>query len=384
MDKPRVGMVVARSFGTGGIQTCCLELCGGLNRLGIVPDMIWDEPTDWGAFTEPIPQMRFAQARLPISSARLRSLPSWLMYLLRPLSRRFARLGLNRYDFVYSFEPLVRMPAALPNVCWVGGPPLVDLPDHMGDEYGRSTRGPLRTFAARHLTPYRRRPDPNARYVAPADWIAELCLKKHGLRVRSIWPPARTRTIVPASSRAGFLFFSRLYEGKRPHVLLDLARHLPKQKFTIAGAPAMANDPYVSALAASTRFQTPGNVRLTLDPSDSEISRLFAEHEFFVFPSRLEQFGIVTVEALQAGLLPLVHDSGGQREIVPIAALRFKSDMELAEKAAVLLATPPSERKDMLEALRRHVARGSPENFQREMILPMCQDLGLTHLMSQV
>jgi glycosyltransferase involved in cell wall biosynthesis len=189
---------------------------------------------------------------------------------------------------------------------------------------------------------------------------------------------------VPASSRAGFLFFSRLYEGKRPHVLLDLARHLPKQKFTIAGAPAMANDPYVSALAASTRFQTPGNVRLTLDPSDSEISRLFAEHEFFVFPSRWEQFGIVTVEALQAGLLPLVHDSGGQREIVPIAALRFKSDMELAEKAAVLLATPPSERKDMLEALRRHVARGSPENFQREMILPMCQDLGLTHLMSQV
>ena len=384
MKPPRVGIVIARSFGPGGIQTCLLELCAGLNRLGITPDILWDEPTDWAAFTHPVPKMRFVQGWLPISSARLRSLSAWLMYRLRPLSYRFARLGLERCDFVYSFESHVRMSASPPNVCFLAGPSHLNLPDPMGDEDGHRALSPSRAFIARYLRPRPLRPDPNARYVTQADWIAELYLKTHGVQIPVIWPPVRCRKIEPGSDRNGFLFLSRLNEAKRPHSLLSLARHFPRLRFTIAGASESPDDPYVAALTASVRSEPRGNVRLVLNPSDVEVSRLFAEHEFFVFPAHWEHFGIVTVEAIQAGLIPLVHDSGGQREIVPINALRFKDEADLVEKAAGLLSTSPSDRREMLDGLQRHVARSSPESYCREMLMPLCRDLGLTYLMSQV
>jgi hypothetical protein len=122
MRKPHVGIIKGRFFGPWGIQTRCLESRAGLNRVGIIPDMLWDEPTDWGAFSDPTPELGLSQGRLPISSARLRSLPAWLMYRLRPLSVRFARLGLERHDFVYGVESGARMAPAVPNLCFTTGP----------------------------------------------------------------------------------------------------------------------------------------------------------------------------------------------------------------------------------------------------------------------
>jgi glycosyltransferase involved in cell wall biosynthesis len=118
---------------------------------------------------------------------------------------------------------------------------------------------------------------------------------------------------------------------------------------------------------------------LVLNPADDEVSQLFADHEFFIFPARWEHFGMVSVEAIQAGLTPLVHDSGGQREIVPIDTLRFKGETDLVEKAGALLSTTPSDRRDMLVGLQRHAARGSPERYCREMILPLCREWSLTY-----
>jgi glycogen synthase len=47
---------------------------------------------------------------------------------------------------------------------------------------------------------------------------------------------------------------------------------------------------------------------------------------------RNEPFGISTVEAIAAGCVPIVHNSGGQREIVPFDDLRFNDKIEAVEK----------------------------------------------------
>jgi glycosyltransferase involved in cell wall biosynthesis len=249
----------------------------------------------------------------------------------------------------------------------------------LGDEDGRLAFRPPGAFSARLFGLRLLRPDPNARYVTQADWIAKLLLHTWGVHIPVIWPPARTRIIETGSSRDGFLFFSRLYVTKRPHVLLALARRFPKTRVTIAGGVLSADDPLLAGLRSTVQAASPGNVRIVTNPTDAEVTRLFSEHQFFIFPARWEHFGIVTVEAIQAGLIPLVHDSGGQREIVPLDALRFKGEVDMVEKAAALLATSAWERREMIEGLQRHVARGSAENYCREMILPLCRDLGLVY-----
>ena len=381
--RPRIGVIAHRFICPGGVQTCFIELVAGLNGLGITPDVIWDEPPDWQALGSPAVTASFGGGKLAISSAMLRRLPEWLSDSLSGLSVRFARLDLERYDFVYSFEPGIRMPASVPNVCWLTGPAMLELPDPLDD--GRRGPSRLKRHIVRRVAPLVR-PDPNSRYIAIADWIADRFHQTYGRRLPVIWPPVRDR-VQPESGirtlRDGFLFLSRLDRYKNPGAMLKLAQRFPEVPVTVAGATrGPAEEAKGIRRAAGRRGLR--NFSVVEDPTDDTISRLFASHSFFVFPARWEHFGIVTVEAIRAGLVPLVHDSGGQREIVPIAALRFKDEQELLEKAAALLAMTDSERSDMLERLQRHAARGSAGNYRREMLQLMCRDLSLTHLTSKL
>jgi glycosyltransferase involved in cell wall biosynthesis len=165
--------------------------------------------------------------------------------------------------------------------------------------------------------------------------------------------------------------------------MLTIAERFPNHRVTISGS-AWASLDFVRHLREEVTKRGLRNVTVLEDPTEDDVVSLLTTHSVFVFPAPWEHFGIVTVEAIQAGLLPLVHNSGGQREIVPIEALRFENEMDLVEKAAVLLATSPSDWREMLKTLQSHVARGSAKNYCREMLLPLCRDLGLTHLLSQV
>ncbi|HTW92743.1 MAG TPA: glycosyltransferase family 4 protein [bacterium] len=382
---PRVGVVVDRFTCPGGVQTCFIELVAGLNRVGITPEIAWDEPTDWQAIGSPVLDTTFGGGSLPIGSRTVRSLPAWLQDPAFRFSVRFARLNLERYDFIYCFQAGIRMPASTPNVCWLTGPAYLQLPDPLSTEDDGRARWSLKNCAVRLISP-RLHPDPNSRYVAIAEWIADRFLHTYGSRLPVIWPPVRERTRPgsgPGPRRAGFLFLSRLEGYKNPEVMLGLAQRFPDVPVTVAGATiGSSKEPdRIRRLAAELALR---NLTVVEDPTDDMIGRLFDSHLVFVFPARWEHFGIVTVEAIQAGLLPLVHDSGGQREIVPIDKLRFKSEKELAEKAAALLATTIADQRETLAVLQRHVARGSPDNYRKEMIMLMCQDLGLTELASRV
>ena len=44
---------------------------------------------------------------------------------------------------------------------------------------------------------------------------------------------------------------------------------------------------------------------------------------------REEPFGITTVQGIAAGCIPIVHNSGGQKEIVQDVDLRFESEHEI-------------------------------------------------------
>jgi hypothetical protein len=63
---------------------------------------------------------------------------------------------------------------------------------------------------------------------------------------------------------------------------------------------------------------------------------------------------MTTVEAIAHGALPLVHNSGGQREIVPFADLRFE-DQEMFEQFDRILSMPNAEQNQLRLKLTRHI-----------------------------
>ncbi len=345
-----------------------MELIAGLNEMGIVPDLVWDEPQDWDALGNPELLTAYSPGRLAISSQTLRRLPPLMSRLLRTSSVRFSRLGLERFDFVFSFEPEIRMPKGVPNICWLTGPHHVRMPEERPVVSRLYRPREVRKLVGCLTSPLLG-PDKHSRYVTHSEWIAALFFERYGISPPVIWPPSRSRALPdPPGDRAGFLFLSRLVEPKRADAMITLAAAYPDEQVTIAGVVLGSSREYVNRLEGRISDQRLSNVEIIENPTEERVAELLTSHGVFVFPAPWEHFGIVTVEAIAAGLLPLVHDTGGQREIVPFENLRFSSEHQLIECAGRVLAMPQTERQQIVEQLRRHVDRGSPERYRQEML----------------
>jgi len=367
-NKLRVGIVAHRFACLGGIQTLILELVAGLNELGIVPEFVWDEPQDWHVLGDPDVKAAYGGGRLGISSKTLRALPASLERRFRPLSLRHAKLGLESCDFVYSFEPGVKMPKGVPNLCWVAGPGFVRLPGDRVELSGIHRPGTIKLLLS-HLTNPLTRVDKNSRYVTHSEFIADLIEDRCGFRPPVIWPPARSRTLPPAPpDRGGFLFLSRFEAFKRADSVLNLARSLPRQSFTLAGAVIGADLEYLARLRRRIADEGLANVTIVENPSEANVAGLLVAHDLFVFPAMWEHFGIVTVEAILAGCLPLVHDTGGQREIVPFDFLRFRTDEDLVDRAGRALKMSAGDRQQLVRKLQAHAQRGTPAHYRQVML----------------
>jgi len=111
-------------------------------------------------------------------------------------------------------------------------------------------------------------------------------------------------------------FLGRVTMQKGPEYFVDAANLLLQKmrnvRFVMAGKGDLLNGmkQKVSNLNISSYFQFPGFV------ADSEIAELFQKSDVFVMPSVSEPFGIVTLEAMQAGVPVVISKQSGVSEVV--------------------------------------------------------------------
>ena len=103
---------------------------------------------------------------------------------------------------------------------------------------------------------------------------------------------------------------------------IRLAQRTPDYQFNIVGFAELGNDYFQKCKRYCQQNQVK-NVFLYPNISSEEKISLMQASKFFIHPNINEPFGITTVEAILSGCIPLVHNSGGQKEIVPNKELRF-------------------------------------------------------------
>ena len=96
---------------------------------------------------------------------------------------------------------------------------------------------------------------------------------------------------------------------------------------------------------------------------------------FFLHTMRDEPFGMSTVEAIAAGCIPVVHDSGGQREVVPLDHLRFRTVEEAVGIFEALLAQRPKALAETSRYLQNHIRQFSRDTFRGRMSKILSQQL---------
>jgi glycosyltransferase involved in cell wall biosynthesis len=209
------------------------------------------------------------------------------------------------------------------------------------------------------------------RYVINSNYTADLFLQAHGDLLPVVYPPVDTSrfhfTPGDLPARDTLTFFSRIVDYKRPQMLLELARQHREYRCVIMGGVPVHRRDYFNALQAQARQMGLDQVEFIANPDDAQVRAVLARTRFYIFPARNEHFGMTTVEAIAAGCIPFVHDSGGQREIVPDPRLRFDAE-DFNQRFRALAGLEDSALRAIRRDLVEHIQQFSEESFNRKML----------------
>ena len=114
------------------------------------------------------------------------------------------------------------------------------------------------------------------------------------------------------------LFVGNIIPRKGLHTLVPALGMLPADRWRLSIAGSRDVDPlYTAFVETSIRtHQVERNVQWTGALGDEELAQALRTHQVLVVPSRYEGFGIVTLEAMGFGVVPVATRAGGSQEIV--------------------------------------------------------------------
>lgn len=134
-------------------------------------------------------------------------------------------------------------------------------------------------------------------------------------------PPITDAAIRARARESGplrLLFVGNLIPRKGLHTLLQALAQMPEHmaRLTIVGDPEM--DPRYSQRMQRMARRLGVHTRLTWagPVPDPTLRRLYAHHHVLVVPSQHEGFGIVYLEAMGYGVIPIGTEAGGAGEII--------------------------------------------------------------------
>ena len=107
------------------------------------------------------------------------------------------------------------------------------------------------------------------------------------------------------------------------------------------------------------------NVTLHPNASFEEMLKVMKSSKYFLHLLINEPFGITAVQAIAAGCLPLVHNSGGQRETVPLLDLRYSS----FEEIPVLIDNLEKKKQMEIDKIVKHLQKESIEHFDQSVFI---------------
>ena len=184
--------------------------------------------------------------------------------------------------------------------------------------------------------------------------------------VSVVYPPVEVPRAVGSSDKCSNLVstLGRFSPEKRQLEQIEIASRLPDLQFSVMGFTG--NSRYFQACVDVVRSRGIANVTLLPDLSYSEAQGILRASTYFLHSVRNEPFGITSVQAIAAGAIPIVHDSGGQREIVPIGSLRYAT-IDQAVRLLDQLSKEPARHEELRRGLVANAQNFSSAAFKARM-----------------
>jgi len=120
---------------------------------------------------------------------------------------------------------------------------------------------------------------------------------------------------------------ARAVPEKRLELFWDVAKQCPNYDFVLL----MTQDPRFLRYSFELLKLAPVNGRVIINPAKGIYQETLARSRFYLHLMKGEHFGITVVEAMSAGCVPIVHNSGGPKEIVDGCGFLWRTTEEIPE-----------------------------------------------------
>jgi glycosyltransferase involved in cell wall biosynthesis len=205
-------------------------------------------------------------------------------------------------------------------------------------------------------------------------------------KVKIVYPPVRLFYNVSAIRESQIIIFSRIAGEKKIDILIDAFNKNyggSNIRLVIMGS---VNDRESQEYLLHLRSLASRNIEFIINPERKRIASIFNKSLIFWHakgylesdPFEFEHFGIITVEAMSAGVIPVVINKGGQQEIVDHGSNGFKWDTldELISYTNQILALPPSKKLELSQNASEKAKSYGEDKFQ-ERFLNLLEDLNI-------
>ena len=171
--------------------------------------------------------------------------------------------------------------------------------------------------------------------VCPSRFLEQLVVNSYPKASTILIPNGFTldRFVAHRPKRDCILVVSRMFERKGIQYFLYALKDLDLQ----VDIHIVGNGPYLDILKKIAKdLSTPIQFHGFLDNKSPELRELFETSKIFVFPSKVENFPVVLLEAMAAGMAIITTEGTGCGEVVRDTALLVPSEDPEATKKALL------------------------------------------------
>ncbi len=146
---------------------------------------------------------------------------------------------------------------------------------------------------------------------------------------------------------------------KNLELFWEIARRCPNYEFILL----LTLDPRFIEYSRALQGTAPVNGRVIVNPGKEMYQGTLARSRVYLHLMRGEHFGITVVESMSAGCVPVVHDSGGPKEIVTNVGLLWREVDEIPRLLSVADASYEAMSKLSMERAKTFSREKFDESF---------------------
>jgi glycosyltransferase involved in cell wall biosynthesis len=183
----------------------------------------------------------------------------------------------------------------------------------------------------------------------------------HSPDARVLYPPAIESVLFSGFTGEGVVSVGSFHPNKRQLLQLRMAKRFPDTNFRIIGS--LASESYYETCQEYVAENGLNNVTLLADVSDQRLCDELQRSRVFLHTMENERFGIAPVEGINHGCVPVVHNSGAQREIVSNSEFRFDNPLDCED----ILDDVLSGKSPSASRMRTHLDQFTEAKFHSKL-----------------